>query len=54
MVFRILAGVGLFALGYYVGREIGKTEHIRRQLQQAREASAEGKADVTAAGQAQG
>lgn len=32
MILRILAGVGLVALGYYVGREIGRTESVREEL----------------------
>lgn len=37
MIFRILIGVGLLALGYYVGREVGRTEPIREELRKARE-----------------
>lgn len=29
---RILAGAGLFMLGYYLGREIGRLESVRKEL----------------------
>lgn len=35
MIFRILAGAGLMVLGYYVGREVGRTESIRQELRRA-------------------
>ena len=35
-MFRMLAGFGLLALGYYVGREVGKNDHIRRELEEMR------------------
>ena len=37
MIFRLLTGVGLLALGYYIGREVGKAESIRNEMKQARE-----------------
>ena len=37
MIFRLLAGVGLLALGYYVGREVGRAEPIREELRKTRE-----------------
>ena len=37
MIFRILVGAGLLALGYFVGREIGRTEPVRKELRNARE-----------------
>jgi hypothetical protein len=36
MIGRLMVGVGLFALGYYLGREMGRTEHIRNRLEQSR------------------
>lgn len=36
MLFRVLIGAGLFVLGFYLGREIGRTEPIREVLRQAR------------------
>lgn len=36
MIVRILTGFGLLALGYYVGREIGRAEPIRNHLEQSR------------------
>lgn len=40
MVILAVTGVGglsLFAFGYYIGKQIGRTEHIRHALSQARE-----------------
>ncbi|MFQ6021803.1 MAG: hypothetical protein ACE5NW_03700 [Acidiferrobacterales bacterium] len=37
MIFRVLIGAGLLALGYYVGREIGRSEPIREELRKARD-----------------
>ncbi len=37
-VIRLLMGAGLFALGYYVGREIGRLESIRDEMRRLREA----------------
>jgi hypothetical protein len=37
MLSRLITGIGLFMLGFYVGREIGRTQHIREELKQARE-----------------
>jgi len=39
MIYRMVVNVGLFALGYYLGREVGRTEGAREQMQQARERS---------------
>jgi hypothetical protein len=33
-----LTGAGLLLLGYYVGREIGRSESVRKELQEARAA----------------
>jgi len=38
MFSRLIAGVGLFAIGYFIGREIGRMEPIIQELQRAREA----------------
>ena len=32
MLLRVAFAVGLLALGYYVGREMGRTESLRREL----------------------
>jgi hypothetical protein len=32
MFWRLLIGAGLLALGYYVGREVGRTNHIREAM----------------------
>jgi hypothetical protein len=37
MLLRIAFGVGLLALGYFVGREMGRNESLRRELDQERE-----------------
>jgi hypothetical protein len=37
MVVRIFIGIGLFALGYVVGKEMGRAESIRDQLSWAAE-----------------
>lgn len=37
MVFRVFVSLGLLALGYYVGREIGRGEPIRKDLQKLRD-----------------
>jgi hypothetical protein len=41
-VIRLLIGAGLFALGYYVGREIGRLESIREEMRRLREAQQAG------------
>ena len=38
MLKKILVGSALLALGFYVGREIGRTEPARRKLEEARRA----------------
>ncbi|MCU0833638.1 MAG: hypothetical protein MUC77_04255 [Chromatiaceae bacterium] len=37
MIVRLVLGVGLFALGYYLGREVGRAEPVREALRSARE-----------------
>jgi hypothetical protein len=37
MFFRIIVSVGLLALGYYVGHEIGRAEPIRKDLKDLRD-----------------
>jgi hypothetical protein len=44
MILRILTGVGLFALGYYLGKEVARTESVRADLEAAR---GEGEASET-------
>jgi hypothetical protein len=36
MFFRVFVSLGLLALGYYVGREIGRAEPIRKDLENLR------------------
>lgn len=38
MILRLLSGASLLLLGYYIGREVGRSEPIRRELQEARDA----------------
>lgn len=52
MLLRILTGVGLFALGYYLGKEVARTESVRADLEAARgEATEAASADTPAKGQ---
>ena len=37
MFLRLIAGAGLFALGYYVGREVGRMDPIIEELKRARD-----------------
>ncbi len=36
MLYKMIVNVGFLALGYYLGREVGRTEAIREQLSRAR------------------
>ncbi len=36
-IVRLLLGTGLLALGYYVGREVGRLESIREEMHGLRE-----------------
>ncbi len=36
-VVRLVMGIGLFALGYYIGREIGRLESLREEMRRLRE-----------------
>ena len=38
MLMRLIAGASLFALGYYIGREIGRMDPIIEELKRARDA----------------
>lgn len=38
MILRMLTGAGLLLLGYYIGREVGRAEPIRKEMEKAREA----------------
>jgi hypothetical protein len=37
MLLRLIASVGLVALGYYVGKQVGRMEPVREELAKARE-----------------
>ncbi len=37
LISAILLGALFFWVGYYLGNQIGRTEHIRKHLQSARE-----------------
>jgi hypothetical protein len=41
MIVRLLTSAGLLALGYYIGREVGRTEYVREELRRARERMAD-------------
>lgn len=49
MVLRLAVSTGLVLLGYYVGREMGRTEPIRRELCRHREQWPQGDGDPTEA-----
>ena len=53
-IIRLLMGAGLFGLGYYVGREVGRLESLRDEMRRLREAEAGGRAGTTPAGEPQG
>lgn len=42
---RLLAGAGLLAFGYYLGRQVGRMEPIREELARARGAADSGLSD---------
>lgn len=37
LIIAALACAGLFVLGYHVGNQLGRTAHIREDIQRARE-----------------
>ncbi len=38
MIYKLLVNIGFLALGYYLGREVGRAEAVRERLFSAREA----------------
>ena len=36
MLFRLIMATGVFAAGYYLGREVGRHEPFRRELDEGR------------------
>ena len=38
MLLRLIASAGLVAIGYYVGRQVGRMEPVREELARARDA----------------
>lgn len=38
MLLRLIATAGLVAIGYYVGRQVGRMEPVREELARARDA----------------
>ncbi|MBV2089443.1 MAG: hypothetical protein KUF72_00990 [Candidatus Thiodiazotropha sp. (ex Ctena orbiculata)] len=36
MVIRVLMGIGMLLLGYYVGREVGRLDQIHKELGQTK------------------
>ena len=49
MLFRLIMATGVFAAGYYLGREVGRHETFQRELDEGRAAGAS--EEVFAAGQ---
>ena len=49
MLLRLIAGAGLVAFGYYVGKQVGRMEPIREELARAaaQASDADGVADET-------
>ena len=41
MIFRLIAGVALATFGYYVGKQVGRNEHIREKLENEDDGSAQ-------------
>ncbi len=41
MFYKLIATTAVFALGYYLGREVGRTEPIRRELEEVRKQRAD-------------
>ncbi len=40
MLLRLIAGAALLTFGYYLGKQVGRMEHIREELRQIRESRA--------------
>jgi len=38
MLLRLIASAGLIAIGYYVGKQVGRMEPVREELARARDA----------------
>lgn len=36
MIGRLLVSAGIFLAGYYIGKQIGLTEHIRKDIEEKR------------------
>ncbi|MGD8785294.1 MAG: hypothetical protein PVG75_12700 [Thioalkalispiraceae bacterium] len=47
MLFRLISSAALIAVGYYIGYQIGKTEHIRQELEASRQDVDENEPDLT-------
>ncbi len=41
MILRLIAGVALATFGYYVGKQVGRNEHIREELENENDGSAQ-------------
>jgi hypothetical protein len=41
MILRLIAGVALATFGYYVGKQVGRDEHIRDELENEDDGSAQ-------------
>lgn len=47
MLLRLITGIALATFGYYVGKQVGRNEHIREELEESDDGSAQQTADVT-------
>jgi hypothetical protein len=47
MLLRLITGIALATFGYYVGKQVGRNEHIREELAESDDGSAQQTADVT-------
>jgi hypothetical protein len=41
MLMRLITGVALATLGYYIGKQVGRNEHIREALSERDDGSAQ-------------
>lgn len=41
MLMRLITGVALATLGYYIGKQVGRNEHIRDELSERDDGSAQ-------------
>ena len=41
MILRLIAGVALASFGYWVGKQVGRNEHIREEINECNDGSAQ-------------